>query len=138
MGIPTTNCPIQIQVWVDDNAVQINSTRGVYLVDNRTNAGSEAEGTPSLSTAASKGSNICWQAFLINKNSTSQVSIASISNANVFGASGQPQRAPDIQSAFTGQLQNGGSSSYTLTLNVISATGSATTVTVNPNLAVSA
>ncbi|MCI1739585.1 MAG: hypothetical protein LKM38_22905 [Pseudomonas veronii] len=59
MAIPTTSCDVQVQIWVDDNAVTNGSTAGVYLVDNRISAGTTHEGTANLNTAASKGSNVC-------------------------------------------------------------------------------
>ncbi|MEO4046620.1 hypothetical protein AAFN46_05945 [Pseudomonas sp. CAU 1711] len=138
MGIPTTNCPVQIQIWVDDNAVSTNSRAGVYLVDNRVASGSEAEGTPNLATACSQGTNVCWQVMLINPKSTSNVSIQSIGNSGAWGFSGQPQRAPDNAAAFTGTVQNSGNFSYPLAINVQVQGGSGVTVNLSPSVAVSA
>jgi len=138
MAIPTTSCEVQVQIWVDDNAVANGSTAGVYLVDNRTSAGTTLEATANLKTAASQGSNICWQAFLINPQSASQVSIAAIGDSDAWGSSGQPQIAPDNPGAFTGTLQNAGTASYPITIDVQVAGGAGVTVTLNPSVNVSA
>ncbi|HEX7635373.1 MAG TPA: hypothetical protein VF427_08855 [Noviherbaspirillum sp.] len=138
MGIKTTDCPVQIQIWVDDNAVQTGSTAGVYLVDNRVASGSEAEGTSSLSTASSLNSNICWQVFLINSQSTANASIQSIGNSQAWGFSGQPERAPDNSLAFTGTAQNAGTFTYPLSINLQVAGGSGTTINLTPSVVVSA
>lgn len=138
MGIPTTDCPVRIQIWVDDNAITTGSSVGEYLVDNRVASGSEAEGTANLSTACSQGTNVCWQVFLINPKSNSTVDIQSIGNSKAWGFSGQPQRAPDNASAFTGTVQNAGSAGYPVAINVQLSGGSGTTVTLNPSVNVSA
>ncbi|PMY32647.1 hypothetical protein C1Y35_27420 [Pseudomonas sp. GW456-L14] len=136
MAIPTTSCEVQVQIWVDDNAVTSGSSAGVYLVDNRSSAGTTHEGTANLNTAASKGSNICWEVFLINPKSTSHVSIAAIGNSNAWGYSGQPQAASDNPRAFTGSVQNAGNASYPVSLNVQVAGGSGITVKLNPSVTV--
>ncbi|CAD0261284.1 hypothetical protein HBO43_27185 [Pseudomonas veronii] len=138
MAIPTTSCDVQVQIWVDENAVTNGSTAGVYLVDNRISAGTTHEGTANLNTAASKGSNVCWQVFLINPKSTSQVSIAAFGNSSAWGFSGQPQTASDNASAYTGTVQNAGTASYPVSLNVQVAGGSGITVKLNPSVTVSA
>ncbi|WP_332852295.1 hypothetical protein [Duganella sp. S19_KUP01_CR8] len=138
MGIATTDCPVQIQIWVDDNAVTLNNPTGVYLVDNRVNYGSQNEGSANLSTATSKNSNVCWQVFLINPKSKSTVQIQSIGNSDAWGPSGQPQMAPDNTAAFTGTMQNAGNNSYSLGVTVQVPGGSGFTVKLNPSVNVSA
>jgi len=134
MAISTKDCQVQIQIWVDDNAVD-GSTRGVYLVDNRVRDGSQNEGSANLQTACTKGSNICWQIFTINASATSTVQIQSIGNSNAWGAGGQPEQASDNPAAFTGQAQNIGAASYDLAITV--AAGAGTTIHLNPAVNVS-
>lgn len=138
MANPTTaSCPVQIQIWVDDNAVTTGSSAGVYLVDNRILSGSQSEGSANLTTACSKSSGICWQVYLINPTSTATVQIQSISNSPAWGFSGQPQRAPDNPNAFTGTAENAGAAQYTIGLNVQVAGGSGVPVSVTPSVNVS-
>jgi hypothetical protein len=127
-----------VQLWVDTNALQNGSERGIYLVDNKVNDannhGSTNEGTTNLSTNVTNHSNICWQVFNIDPNSTTTLSIASMSNAPVFGASGQPESVND--NTFTGQVQAVGSSPYQVTLNAEIPGSSGITATVSPSLVV--
>ncbi len=135
-NVLTTSCTTFIQIWVDANKLQNGSTAGVYLVDNRINNGSSNEGTSSLSTNVTSGTNICWEIFNIDLNSTTQLQISSISNASVFGASGQPQVAPDNANAFTGTVQSAGQAGYQISFNAIAPGGSGITSTVSPVLSV--
>lgn len=134
MAIPTTSCSVFIQIWVDTNATQTGSTRGVYLVDNRVASGSQNEGSANLTTACTQNSNICWEIFTIDPNSTASVQIQSIGNSNAWGSSGQPQVASDNANAFTGQAQNPGAAGYQVNFNVTLGTGSGFSVTVSPNV----
>lgn len=136
--VPTTSCGVQIQIWVDDNAVTQGSTAGVYLVDNQVANGSTNEGSSNLATTTSQGTSICWQAFLINPKSTASVSIASVGNSQAWGFSGQPGVAPDNPSAYTGTAQSAGSFTYPLSINVFLAGGSAVTIPLTPGINVSA
>ncbi|WP_437691780.1 hypothetical protein [Sorangium sp. So ce176] len=138
MAIPTTQCSVQIQIWVDTNAIQNGSARGVYLVDNRVTSGSQNEGSANLVTACTQNSSICWQVLTVSPCTASSVQIQSIGNSQAWGASGQPQIAPDNPNAFTGQAQAAGSSSYQLSINVIAGGGSGTTVILNPSVSVQA
>ncbi len=135
-NIQTSNCTTFIQLWVDTNALQNGSAKGVYLVDNRVNNGSSQEGTASLATAVSLSTNICWQIFNVDPNSTTQLQIESISNASVFGASGQPEAAPDNPNAFTGTVQAAGNANYTINFSAQVAGGSGITTKVTPSLSV--
>ncbi|MBP5078096.1 AidA/PixA family protein [Pseudomonas chlororaphis] len=138
MAISTTNCPVQVQIWVDDNAVTNGSTAGIYMVDNRISAKSTHEGSANLNTAVSKGSNICWEVFLINPNSTSQVYITAIGNSNAWGFSGQPQAASSNLRTYTGSAQTPGNASYSVSLNVQVEGRSGITVNLTPSVTVSA
>jgi hypothetical protein len=130
--IPVSDCSVFIQIWVDTNALQSGSTAGVYLVDNMLNNGSSSEGTPNLSTNVSQNTKICWQVFNINPNSQDNLTIQSIGNASVWGFTGQPEQAPDVAGAWTGQAQNTGSAPYTITF--ISDGGDTVTVTPQMNV----
>lgn len=136
-NVPTTSCTTFIQIWVDTNALHNGSTAGIYLVDNRVSQGSSNEGTPSLNTAVTAGTNICWEIYNVDINSQTQLQIAAISNASVFGASGQPQVAPDNPNAFTGQVQAAGGSGYQITFNAQAPGASGITAIVSPSLTVS-
>ena len=136
MNIPVNNCTVFVQLWVDTNALQNGSEQGVYLVDNRLNNGSQFEGTTNLSTNATNGSNICWQIYDIDPNSTTHLAIQSIGNASVFGASGQPENANDGSGAYTGQVQATGSASYTVNFTAKKPGSSGITTQVSPTLVV--
>jgi hypothetical protein len=133
--IPVSSCSVFIQVWVDTNALQNGSTRGVYLVDNRLNNGSANEGTVGLQTAVTNNSNICWQVFNIDPNSSTTLSIASIGNSSAWGASGQPESV--TPNTFTGQVQATGHAEYKLTINAQAGGGSGITTSVSPGVSVS-
>jgi hypothetical protein len=134
MSVPTTQCSVFVQIWVDTNAIQNGSTRGVYLVDNRVASGSSSEGTASLQTACTQDSFICWEVFTVSPCTDATVSIQSIGNSNAWGSSGQPEAALDNANAFTGQAQTAGGAGYEVNLNVQLGAGSGFTVTVSPSI----
>ena len=124
MTIPVSSCTTTIQVWVDTNALTNGSTAGIYVVDNRLNWGSSNEGTPTLSTDVTKGTNICWQ-----------LSIQNIGNAAIWGASGQPQQINS--NTWTGQVQaTGNHNPYLLVLNAQASGGSGITASLNLSMTV--
>jgi hypothetical protein len=129
-GTPT----VFIQIWVDSNAVQNGSSRGIYLVDNRVGFGSNNEGSSSLATNVTQNSVIQWSAFNIDPNSPDTVQLSAISNAPIWGASGQPQS--DGQGNFIGQAQSDGGSGYDVTLTVQQGGGSGITLHVDPSMSV--
>jgi len=133
--IPVSQCSIFVQIWVDTNALQNGSTKGVYLVDNRLNNGSQNEGTVGLQTAVTTNSYICWQVYNVDPNSSTTLSIASIGNSNAWGASGQPQSVSP--NTFTGQAQTNGLAEYKLTINAQAGGGSGITTSVSPGINVS-
>lgn len=134
MSFTTNQASVFVQIWVDTNAAKQGSTAGVYLVDNRFSSGSGNEGTPNLSTAASKNSIVCWQASSIDPNDTSLIQIQAFGNSNVWGPTGIPQPAGDIPTAWVGQVQNAGQAGYTITLTVQLGAGSGQTITVSPSM----
>jgi hypothetical protein len=138
MSVPTSQCSVFVQIWVDTTAVQNGSTRGVYLVDNRVSSGSSSEGTAVLQTTCTQDSQICWEVFTVSPCTSDTVSIQSIGNSNAWGSSGQPEAAPDNSHAFTGQAQTAGGAGYQVTLNVQLGAGSGFTVTVSPSINVEA
>jgi hypothetical protein len=134
-NITPSSCSTTVQIWVDTNAATAGSTKGVYLVDNMTNNGSSNEGTATLTTTVTQGTNICWQIYNIDPKSTSQLTIQSIGNASVWGASGQPGVVAGVPaSTFTGQAQASGSTSYQIKINVVSPGNSGKTLTLNPSI----
>lgn len=48
MPINPRDCSVFVQIYVDTKAVAQDSTKGIYLIDNRFTAGSQKEGTSSL------------------------------------------------------------------------------------------
>ena len=134
-SIPISNCSTFIQIWVDTNKLQNGSSEGVYLVDNMLNNGSTKEGTPGLKTNVPSGTDICWQIFDVDPNSTAILTIASIGNASVWGKSGQPEKVPGGV-AFTGQAQSAGSAPYTLNFSAQIPGGSGITASVTPTMSV--
>lgn len=129
-GTPT----VFIQIWIDTNAVQNGSTKGVYLVDNRVGNGSGNEGGPGLETSVTAQSVIQWNVFNIDPTSLNIPQLTAISNAPIWGASGQPQS--DGQGGFIGQAQQTGGSGYDITLNVQQSGGSGITIHVDPSMSV--
>ncbi|HEX8824531.1 MAG TPA: hypothetical protein VF794_31705 [Archangium sp.] len=131
MSIPISSASVFIQIWVDVNALHNGSTAGVYLVDNNVNGGSTNEGTTTLQTELSQGSNVCWSLLNIDPNSKAILSIASFSNSSAFGASGTPQQVTPTQ--WTGQVQAAGQAGYSITFNVQIPGASGITTTVSPS-----
>lgn len=130
-----SSATVFIQVWVDINAIQNGSTKGVYAVDNRVGQGSTGEGSTALTTHVTNGSTIQWNVYNIDPTSTVVPAITAIGNAAVFGAGGQPQN--DGTGACVGQVQQTGQSSYQITFNVQKQPGSAgITVNFSPSLSV--
>jgi hypothetical protein len=125
-----------IQIWVDTNALQNGSTKGVYVVDNRVSNGSQNEGTASLTTNASNGSTVNWQIFNIDPTNTGMSAIQTISNSNAWGPGGQPQ-SDSTYGGFSGQVQNTGTAPYSVTFNAQKQPGSAAiTTTINLTMSV--
>lgn len=124
-----------IQIWVDTNALQNGSTKGVYAVDNRVSNGSQNEGTAGLTTNASNGSTVNWQIFNIDPTNAGMIGIQTISNSNAWGPGGQPQLDPTY-GGFSGQVQNTGTAPYSVTFNAQKQPGSAA-ITTTINLAMS-
>jgi len=131
--IPISLCSVFIQIWVDTNALRSGSTNGVYLVDNRTNAGVH-EGTPNLTTTVSQSTYICWQIANIDPESPALLSIQEIGNAPIWGASGQPLFAAG--NSWTGQAQTGGTSQYQIIFNAQQPHGMGLTIFLNPTIVV--
>jgi hypothetical protein len=134
MAITPSTCDVFIQVWVDINPIiQGQGSEGVYLVDNRVSSGSTGGGTSALDTNCTNNSTVCWQIIPVDPNADlTQFQIQSIGNSNAWGNTGQPQSASRDNTIFTGQVQNTGSASYSLALDV-----NFTTVTVTPSVSVS-
>lgn len=105
MKIQAADCDTFVLLLADVDAAASGSGSGMYLVDNRTGEGSLSEGTAKLTTSCSKGSKICWSAAVIVPCSGATASIQSIGNSPAWGFSGQPQPAPDLAGALTGQAQ---------------------------------
>lgn len=125
-----------IQLWVDTNALQNGSTKGVYVVDSRVSNGSTQEGTPNLQTSVTNGSFINWQVFNIDPTNTGAMNIVSISNSNAWGPGGQPQEDA-TSGGWSGQAQNSGTAQpYAVTFNAQKQPGSAA-ITTTVNLALS-
>ena len=135
MPIQPSECSIFIQIWVDSNALQNESRRGVYLVDSNHNNGSSNEGTPDLSTDASTNDKICWQVLSTNVNDAGTLTIQNFGNASVFGSGGTPQSVNG--NTWTGQVQANGTAMYDITFNLVPEGGTGITTTVKPQLVVS-
>lgn len=132
--IQPSECSIFIQIWVDTNALQNGSTKGVYLVDNNLNNGSSNEGTPSLDTNVTTNAKICWTVANIDPNWNGELSIQNFGNAGVFGAGGTPTQVNG--QTWTGQAQANGSDSYDIIFNAVPSGGTGITTTVVPTLTV--
>jgi hypothetical protein len=134
-AVAPASCNVFIQAWVDVNPIMQgkSGTNGVYLVDNRVSSGSTGDGGPGLTTACTNGSYICWEVVAIDPNAEiTQLQIQQIGNSQAWGNSGQPESIGGDGTIFTGQVQNRGTASYNLELNVNN-----TTVTLTPSVTVS-
>jgi hypothetical protein len=131
MAIKASDCDTFVLLLVDTDAAV------AYLIDNRSGEGSRSEGTSSLATRCGKGSNLCWRAKTIVPCGGATISTFSIGNSNAWGFSGQPQSAPDLLGALTGQAQNAiTATSYPMSVSVQLPTGSFVTPSVTPQIAV--
>lgn len=130
------NCPVQIQVYVDTNAVKQNSTTGIYMVDNRVTSGSGGEGGVGLNTHVSKNSNICIQVINIDATSDVGLSFEAFGNSNAWGTQ-IPAMWQNNPRVWTAQATNqGGNQAYSFNLQVGTATPIQIAVT-SPALTVS-
>jgi hypothetical protein len=134
-AVAPSSCSVFIQAWVDVNPIiqGQSGTNGVYLVDNRVSSGSTGGGSAGLTTACTNGSYICWEVVAVDPNAQiSQLQIQQIGNSQAWGNTGQPESTGGGNTVFTGQVQNTGTASYNLVLNV-----NDTTVTLTPSVTVS-
>jgi len=131
MSIAPNQCTVFIQVWVDVNGLQPNSTRACYAVCNRSQ-NSTGEGTANLKTNVITGSNVCWSVVPIDPQYNGDFTITGVGAES--GWSTPPAPVPGSPNLFTGQLTtstvggnvdsniqfsyNGGSQSTTVTLPV--------------------
>lgn len=137
MAISPSNCDTFVLLLVDSDAATPGSGAGMYLVDNRSGEGSLHEGTSTLTTVCGKGAKICWTLRMIVPCSGDTASIQSIGNNNAWGLSGQPEPAPDLIGAFTGQAQTAGAAqAYTLDVVVKLGAGSLVQPVVAPQILV--
>ena len=133
MSIQTSDCQIQIQILIDETAVNGNGTSGIYMVDNRLQGG-----TSGLMTRCTSGSKICWRVSLINPYSKSTAQIQRIGNSGAWDFE-QPQPAPDDTSAFTGRVvTTSGNWAYPLALDLNLPDRGGITVNFTPMMVVSA
>lgn len=102
-----------------------NISQGVYMMDNRLDAGSTGEGTLELSTHTEDGSLIGFNSVPLNPNSGDAVIITgfTISQGSVFGSSGYPIQQPPLGnepagSYWIGQATSEGSQTYQIQLKV--------------------
>jgi hypothetical protein len=132
-AVAPSSCNVFIQAWVDVNPIiQGQGTKGVYLVDNRVSSGSQNEGTAGLTTACTNGSYVCWEIVAVDPNADlEQFQIQQIGSSNAWGNTGQPEATDGTGTVFTGQVQNTGTASYNLVLNV-----NDTSVTLTPSVTV--
>jgi hypothetical protein len=99
--IQTSACTVFVQVWVDVNALQQNSTAGCYAVCNQSQS-STGNGTANLSTNVITGSNVCWSVLPIDPQYTGDFTITSIGTES--GWSLPPLPIAGNPATFTGQL----------------------------------
>lgn len=135
-SVSVSKCTTFIQIWVDSNALQNGSTQGIYLVDNRIDNGSTNEGTPFLCTSVVIGTHICWRIFNIDPNAQTQLQLQSISDASVWGASGQAQAVAGSHDTFTGTAERAGNNEYRITFKADAPDGPGITTTVNARMIV--
>jgi hypothetical protein len=126
-AIPIDECDVFIQIWVDSRAVNESSgSNGVYLVDNTVANGAAHEGSASLTTVCPKGTGVCWQVLPVDPSEEqSDFTIQAIGNSSAWGSDGQP-KATSKPWIWTGKVEEAGSSSYGLSVNVYANTAKTT------------
>ena len=93
---------------------------GIYMIDNEVDNGSTGEGSMELSTVVPAGNYIGWNVFPIDPNTEDTVAITgfNVSQGNVFGSSGFPQKVSP--SYWIGQAVNDGSQTYQIQVAITS------------------
>jgi len=100
-SISPNKCTVFVQVWVDVNALQPNSTQGCYAVCNRSMQ-SKGEGTANLQTEVPTGSFICWSVLPIDPQFEGTLEITNVGTQT--GWSAAPAQYGDEQNVYTGQV----------------------------------
>lgn len=101
MSIDPKSCTVFVQVWVDVNGLQQDTTRGCYAVSNRCDH-STGEGTANLITNVITNSNVCWSVLPIDLQYNGDFNITKIGAESGFSAS--PKAVPGHPNVFTGTL----------------------------------
>lgn len=104
MAIAPNQCTVFVQVWVDVNGLQQNSTRGCYAVSNRSQD-SSGEGTAHLTTKVITGSNVCWSVVPIDPQYSGDFTITGVGVEH--GWAEPPKPVAGKPNVFTGQLEEG-------------------------------
>ncbi len=103
MSISTSNCTTFIQVWVDVNAIQQNTTTGCYAVCNITpQSVTTGMGTANLSTTVTTGTNVCWTVLPIDPQYNGDFTITNIGVESGWNV--PPAPVAGLPNTFTGQL----------------------------------
>lgn len=112
------DCSIQILICLDENDLQEGTVKGVYLLDNQLGNRGAHFALPTVGTYVARTDKIYWRVCLLDPNSHAIPEISSIGNSKAWGFTGQPERAFDSTTAFTGMAEESGNYSYNITVNV--------------------
>lgn len=101
MAIQPSQCTVFVQVWVDVNALQQDSTSGCYAVSNRCN-NSQGEGTANLNTQVITGSSVCWAVLPVDPQYNKLFTITNVGTES--GWAQPPAQVSGQPNVFTGQV----------------------------------
>lgn len=121
MAINPKACTVQINIWVDCNALQNGQTTGIYMVDNLGGAKnpSQNEGAPNLNSYVTQGASVCWSIYPIDPCFDGQLSINAMTQGTT-GFSSPPTAYGTTNAVWTGQLfknAQGGSITQDIEIN---------------------
>ncbi|CDH21432.1 conserved hypothetical protein [Xenorhabdus bovienii str. kraussei Quebec] len=134
------DCTVQILIYIDENIARVDqqlNTKGIYLIDNQLgtkNAHPALPITPGYVTTVARNDKIYWRIFLVDPNSKGSVEITSIGNCKAWGFNGQPEKAYDSLTAYSGKAEEPGNHAYNISINLITNDGNGMTLDFNHSL----
>ncbi|MDE1480646.1 hypothetical protein KKJ17_14505 [Xenorhabdus bovienii] len=127
------DCAVQILIYIDENIARVDklTAKGIYLIDNQLGTKNAHPALPITSdyvTTVARKDKIYWQVFLVDPNSKGSVEITSIGNCKAWGFNGQPEKAYDSLTAYSGRAEEPGNYIYNISINLITNDGNGMTL----------